>query len=116
MRSYRSDGFNWSGTSPLPSPAGVAQTPVAPPMGSGQAGFCGSFVAVKYAGRFGAAAGASAFAGSALTAGGCACWAQDTPTHTSIQSPIAKDVHVYRPPRFIIPPLLPDSPGLSSHP
>src|SRR5215510_6868770 len=109
MRSYRSVGLSRSGTSPLPSPAVVAQTPAAPPVGSGQAGFCGSFVPVKYAGRVGAAAGASAFAGSALAAGGCACWAKDTPRHTSIQSPTAKDVYVYRPPRFIIPPLLLDS-------
>src|SRR5438093_6002266 len=113
MRSYRSVGFNCSGTSPLPSLAGVAQTPEAPPVGSGQAGFCGSaFSALKYGGRFGASAGVSAFAGSAPAAGGCACWAKDTPTHTIIQSPTAKDANLYRPPRSISPPLLSDTPVL----
>src|SRR4030095_3075842 len=105
MRSYRSVGLSCSGTSPLPSLAGVAQTPEAPPVGSGQAGFCGSFVAVKYLGRFGAA-------GASLAAGG-ACWANDTPTHTIIQSPTAKDANLYKPPpRAIVPPLVPDAPGL----
>src|SRR5262245_50023331 len=63
--------------SPLASPAGVAHTPVAAPVGSGQAGFFGSsLVPVKYAGSFGAgacaAAGASAFAGSPGALASCA--------------------------------------------
>src|SRR6516165_2888129 len=45
------------GTSPFPSPAGVAQTPAAPPVGSGQvAGFpVVSFAPEKYGGSVGAA-------------------------------------------------------------
>jgi hypothetical protein len=39
----------------LPSPAGVAHTPAAAPVGSGHVGFAASaFVAVKYAGSDGA--------------------------------------------------------------
>ena len=50
-RSYTSPTDMPLGTSPLASPAGVAQTPLAPPAESGHAGLAGSFVAVKYAGR-----------------------------------------------------------------
>src|SRR5262249_16895769 len=50
------------GTSPFPSLAGAAHTPVLPPVGSGHVGFCGSaFVALKYPGSSGAS---SALAGS----------------------------------------------------
>jgi hypothetical protein len=48
MRSYRSPVVSAEGTSPLPSPAGVAQTPAAAPVGSGQvAGFPSVFAQVK---------------------------------------------------------------------
>src|SRR5882757_1037894 len=57
------------GTSPLPSPAGVAQTPVAAPVGSGHVGFAGSaFAPEKYPGSAGAA-GAAGSAGAASVAG-----------------------------------------------
>src|SRR5262245_3553901 len=98
--------------SPLPSPAGVAQTPVLAPVGSGHSEVFGSgLVAVKYGGSFGAdaaaagapgaagaAAGASVFAGSP----GLASCAKDKPTTISIQSPPAKDAKIVLYfPRFI---------------
>src|SRR4030095_9196559 len=90
MRSYRSVGLSCSGTSPLPSLAGVAQTPEAPPVGSGQAGFCGSFVAVKYAGSSGASARG-----------------RGAPMHNIIPSTTAKDAKRYIPlPLSMFPPLL----------
>src|SRR6185369_11615912 len=60
-RSYTSVIESAPGTSPLASPAGVAHTPVAPPVGSGQVGFAGSaLVPVKYPGRCGGSAAAVA--------------------------------------------------------
>src|SRR6266542_6329211 len=91
---------SFSGMSPLPSLAGVAQTPVAAPVGSGHAGgfFGSSLVAVKYVGNFGAgaaaagaagaAAGASAFAGSGAFASSAA---KDNPVNKTIHSPMAND-------------------------
>src|SRR5574341_1002429 len=106
--------------SPLASPAGVAQTPDAPPVGSGHGGgFLGSsLVAVKYPGNFGAgaaaaagapgaagaAAGASAFAGSGAFASSAA---KDNPVNKIIHSPMAKDARIVLfLPRFIFPPPL----------
>src|SRR4249919_1542709 len=104
--------------SPLASPAGVAQTPVAPPVGSGHGGgFLGSsLVAVKYPGNFGAgaaaagtpgaagaAAGASPFAGSGAFASSAAI---DHAVNANIHSPMAKDAKIYlHLPRSIFPPL-----------
>src|SRR5258708_4917581 len=85
--------------SPLPSPAGVAQTPLLAPVGSGHNVVFGSgLVAVKYGGSFGAgaagaAAGAAALAGSSA---GLASCAKDKPTTKRIQSPPAKDAKIVR--------------------
>src|SRR5215471_19956913 len=90
--------------SPLPSLAGVAQTPLLLPVGSGHIDVFGSgLLAVKYGGSFGAgaaaagapgvegaAAGASTFAGSP----GLASCAKEKPTTISIQSPAAKDAKI----------------------
>src|SRR5258706_15558541 len=71
MRSYTSCMDSLSGTSPLASPAGVAQTPEFAPVGSGQSGAFGSgLVVVKYGGSFGAGAAAAGVAGAAGGAGG----------------------------------------------
>jgi hypothetical protein len=93
--------------SPLPSPAGVAHTPDALPVGSGHGGgfFGSSLVAVKYPGNFGAgaaaagapgtagaAAGASTFAGSGAFASSAAI---DHTVNGSITSPMAKDAKIY---------------------
>src|SRR5258705_10937029 len=94
-----------SGTSPLPSLAGVAQTPELAPVGSGQSGVLGSgLVAVKYGGSFGAgavaagapgaagaAAGASAFAGSGAFASSAL---NDKPVNKIIHSPTATDAKI----------------------
>ena len=95
--------------SPLASPAGVAQTPLLAPVGSGQSDVFGSgLVAVKYGGSFGAgaagaAAGAAALAGSSA---GLASCAKDKPTIKSIHSPPAKDAKIVLYfPRSIFPPL-----------
>src|SRR5215510_13086147 len=96
--------LSFSGISPLPSPAGVAQTPVLAPVGPGHSDVFGSgLVAVKYGGGLGAgaaaagapgdagaAAGASAFAGSP----GLASCAKEKPTTISIHSPPAKDANI----------------------
>lgn len=55
------------GTSALPSPAGAAAVPEAPPVASGHVGFVASaFAPVKYAGNSGAASGAFASAAAAF--------------------------------------------------
>src|SRR5262245_1789926 len=106
--------------SPLPSPAGVAHTPVAPPVGSGQGGgfFGSSLVAVKYVGNLGPGAAAAGAPGAAAEASdlaaspGLASCAKDKPTTISIQSPPAKDAKIVLYfPRFIF--LLPFSLGSS---
>src|SRR5262245_12710007 len=56
IRSYRSVTPRLAGASPLPSPAGVAHTPAAPPVWSGQVGLAGSaFAPAKYDGSSSAA-------------------------------------------------------------
>ncbi len=47
IRSYRSVVASFSGTSAVPSAAGVAQTPAAPPVGSGQEGLAGSALVLE---------------------------------------------------------------------
>src|SRR5262249_43645282 len=69
-RSYTSVTAREPGASPLPSPAGVAHTPAAPPVGSGQVGFAGSVLApLKYAGSAGASAEPGGAAAGAASAG-----------------------------------------------
>jgi hypothetical protein len=110
---------SFSGTSPFASLAGVAQTPEAAPVGSGQgAGVFGSgLVAVKYAGNFGAgaagagapgAAGASAFGAS--TAGAASLLssaANETAAVKRVHSSSARNATTnLKAFGFIIPPLL----------
>src|SRR6266581_4664473 len=107
---------NFSGISPLASPAGVAHTPDAAPVGSGHAGgfFGSSLVAVKYPGSFGAgaaaagaAAGASALGASTAGAGAFASSAaKEKLTAKLVPSSIARNANTHLVvPRFIIPPL-----------
>src|SRR5215831_17055173 len=92
MRSYRSAGFNWSGISPLASPAGVAHTPEAAPVGSGHAvGFFGSsLVAVKYVGNLGAGAAAARAFGAADALAGASVLGAPTAGAPSLVSSAAK--------------------------
>ena len=69
-RSKRSVELKLLGTSPLPSPAGVAQVPAALPLGSGHVGFFGSLLfPEKYGGRAGVAADAVGLGGGLGVAG-----------------------------------------------
>src|SRR6266404_8537085 len=86
---------NFSGISPLASPAGVAQTPDAPPVGSGHGGgfFGSSLVAVKYPGSFGAGAAAAGAAAGVSALGASAGVSAFFSSSAAIVHPVNITIH-----------------------